>query len=446
LDFGSAYGAFNGGNSKDKIDKIKMLDKDFLKDKNVLVVGLGRSGYAASLLLAENKAKVAVTDKNKNPYLEKTAKELESYGIKVELGQHSRELLEGKDLVVLSPGVDNRNPVIIWAEEKNIPVISEIELAFWFCPTRKIIAVSGTNGKTTVTSLIGKCLEADGKRVHVCGNIGVAFSSQVKYIYGEDYVSLEISSFQLERVIKFRPFIAVMLNFTPDHLDRYADMQDYYQAKKRLFMNQEKEDFAVLNCNDQYVKKMAQGIRANIVFFDKDNEMNENFSAVRKVAQIIKIEEKVIDKVFSDFKGIEHRLEYVGECKGVGFINDSKATNVESTLWALQNINKPIILIAGGRNKGLSFSKIKPFIKQKVKFLVLIGEAKEVLKEEFKDTAKIYEASSLEEAVNSSFHKAQYGDVVLLSPMCASFDMFKNYEERGDAFRNIVKELIKKYA
>jgi len=422
-----------------------MLDRGYFKDKDILVVGLGRSGYAVSCLLLELKAKVAVTEKQINDKLKETASLLERKGAKVELGGHTQDFLKNKDLIIVSPGVDKNNPVMLWAKERNIPVISEIELAYRLCPA-KIIAISGTNGKTTVTTLIAKVLEEIGEKVYLCGNIGIPFSSQVLEMKENDFVSLEVSSFQLETIVDFRPFISVMLNFSPDHLDRYQNIDEYLWAKKRLFMNQDKEDFAVLNYDDPYVREMAKDIKAKIVFFRKEDKINQNFSAVKKVGEILGIDKRKIENVFSNFKGIEHRLEYVAEFKGIEFINDSKATNVESTLWALSNIDKPIILIAGGRNKGLSFEKIKEKIRKKVKLMVLLGEAKEVLKKEFCDLVKIEEAYSMEEAVKKAFIFAKKEDVILLSPMCASFDMFKNYEERGNVFKDAVRKIIQDYA
>ncbi|MCM8791613.1 MAG: UDP-N-acetylmuramoyl-L-alanine--D-glutamate ligase [Candidatus Omnitrophica bacterium] len=422
-----------------------MLDRTYYRGKNILVVGLGRSGYAAASLLVKLGSNVTVSERDINDTLKEMASKLKAEGIKVELGGHRKEVLKDKDLIVLSPGVNTYNPIVIEANRKGIPIISEIELAYTICPA-KIIAVSGTNGKTTVTTLIGRCLQQAGKRVYICGNIGVPFSSKVEEMSGGDFVSLEISSFQLERIVNFKPFISVMLNFSPDHLDRYHNIEGYLEAKKRLFINQDENDFAVLNYDDPFVRDMAKIIMAKIIFFKDEDGMNQNFSAVKKVISILGLGEDILENVFSNFKGIEHRLEYVTGFKGVNFINDSKATNVESTLWALKNIEGPIILIAGGRNKGLSFDKVKPAIKSKVKLMVLIGEAKDVLKKEFSGVVNTEEASLLEEAVNIAFNSACRGDTILLSPMCASFDMFKNYEERGNVFKQIVKDLNKRYA
>jgi len=422
-----------------------MVDKDYFKGKKILVVGLGRSGRASSSLLLNLGAKVFITEKDINEKLKEIALQFKSKGVEVELGRHTKDFLKGKDLVVLSPGVDDRNLIVEEAERMGIPIISEIELAFMVCPA-KIIAVSGTNGKTTVTSLIGRCLEEANKTVYVCGNIGIPFSSLVLQMKKDDFVSLEVSSFQLERIVNFKPYISVLLNFSPDHLDRYRNLEEYLEAKKRLFLNQDSQDFAVLNYDDPYIREIAKIVKAKVVFFRNNDRINQNFSAVEKVAQILGIDKEKIDNVFSNFKGIEHRLEYIGEFKGRIFINDSKATNVESTIWALDNLNPPIILIAGGRNKGLNFEKIKGKILEKVKLMVLIGESKEILRKEFKDIVKIKEADSLKEAVEIAFNQSHPKDTILLSPMCASFDMFANYEERGNIFKQIVKDLTSQNA
>ncbi|MCM8758013.1 MAG: UDP-N-acetylmuramoyl-L-alanine--D-glutamate ligase [Candidatus Omnitrophica bacterium] len=421
-----------------------MLDNPY-KNKKIIVVGLGRSGYAVSSLLSDLGAKITVTEKQLNDSLKKVALELQNKGIEVQLGGHQESSVDGKDLVVLSPGVDNNCPIIKLAEERNIPIISEIEVAYSLCPA-KIIAVTGTNGKTTVTTLIGNVLSSQGKSVHICGNIGNPFSAEVFKISKDAYVCLEVSSFQLERILNFRPKIAVFLNFSPDHLDRYKNIQDYLIAKKRIFMNQREDDFAVLNYQEISIREITKDIKAKVVYFNRENNINPNFSAVKEVVGLLGVKEEIVEEVFSKFRGIAHRLEYVTEIKGVDFINDSKATNVESCLWALQNIKQPIILIAGGRNKGLKFDKIKGTIKEKVKLMVILGEAKDTLREAFKDTTDILEASSLEEATELAFKFASKGDCVLLSPMCASFDMFRDFEERGMHFKEIVFKISQRYA
>lgn len=422
-----------------------MVNQDYFKGRDVLVVGLGRSGYAAACLLSDLGAKVSVTDNNTNDSLLRYAAHLKSKNIKFQLGRHTKDFVKDKDLVVLSPGIDNKASPVIWANSLNIPIIGEIELAWVLCPAT-VIAVTGTNGKSTVTTLIGRVLQASGRKVYICGNIGNPFSGEVSAMGSQDYVSLEASSFQLERIQTFKPKISVILNFSPNHLDRYNNLQEYLKAKKRIFMNQDKNDYAVINYADSTLRGLAKKIKAKVVYFNTSGDINPNYSAVMTVAAILDIEKGIVNKVTSGFRGLEHRLEFVAEFEGVEFINDSKATTIDSTLWALRNINKPIILIAGGRNKGLKFDMVKDPLVAKAKSLILIGETKQKLKEIFKDVVDTQESDTLEDAVRIAYRNAKRGDCVLLSPMCASFDMFANFEERGDVFKRAVRNLIDKHA
>lgn len=405
------------------------------------VVGLARSGVAVASLLYDLGAKVSITDNSINDLTKNNAHKLKSKHIQIELGKHSQEFIKDTDLVVLSPGVDNSSLPVVWAQSFRIPIISEIELAWELCPAT-VIAVTGTNGKTTVTILIGKIIEAWGKRVHICGNIGNPFSGQVSSMEASDFVSLEVSSFQLEKIVKFKPKISVILNFTCNHLDRYKHMQEYLEAKKRIFMNQDKSNYLILNYRDPVLKNLAKETKAQVAYFNQSSRLNPNYSAVIAVGSILGIDKKICRDVFANFKGVEHRLEYVGQLNGVEFINDSKATTVDSTIWALNNINKPIILIAGGRDKGLDFSVLKDFLGNRVKRLILIGEAKEKIKQALGLSIPIREAESLEGALDIAWLQAEAGDCILLSPMCASFDMFTNFEERGDRFKRAVRKLI----
>lgn len=420
-----------------------MRNIDYFKNKKITVVGLGRSGYASASLLCDLGAGVSVTDKNINETIRSYADKLESKHIEIELGKHSQEFIKDKDLIVLSPGVDNQAQPVVWAESLHIPIISEIELAWDLCPAT-VIAITGTNGKTTVTTLIGRIIEAWGKCVYICGNIGNPFTGEVSFMRTSDYVSLEVSSFQLERIDKFKPKISVILNFTRNHLDRYKDMQDYLEAKKRIFMNQDKSDYLVLNYRDPTLRKLTKEAKAKIVYFNESDNLNPNHSAVMTVANILGIDKKICLSVLSDFKGVEHRLEYVDQLNGIEFINDSKATNVDSTIWALNNIDKPIILIAGGRDKGLDFTILRGLIGTKVKRLVLIGEAREKIRKALDGILPIDEVGSLESAVDIAWLQAKQGDAIILSPMCASFDMFANFEKRGNCFKEAVRNLISK--
>lgn len=438
-----------------------MRNTDFFKGKNILIVGLGRSGLACANLLFDLGADVNVTDSQDSEAARLNALKLKSNRIKVELGRHSEGFVNNKDLLVVSPGVPDCALPVQWAKEYKIPVIGEIEVAWILCPAT-VIAVTGSNGKTTVTTLIGKMLEAhlvrddadakahrtsnraQGKNVFVCGNIGLPFASEVQKMREGDFVSLEVSSFQLETIQRFKPTISVILNISQNHLDRYKNMQKYIAAKKLIFLNQDENDYLVLNYNDPVLRSIAQEPKAKIVYFSQEDGLNPNQSAVLAVGLILGIDKELILRVFEDFKGIEHRMEYVARINDIQFINDSKATTIESTMWALKNINSSIILIAGGKHKGLDYNVILKEACKKVKSVILIGESKELIKKALGRAFPIDSAQTLEEAVKKAYSKAVAGDTVLLSPMCSSFDMFLNYEERGRVFKEAVYQLLNK--
>ncbi len=417
-----------------------MRDIHYFKNKKITIVGLARSGVACANLLHKLGAWVSITDNQDNLQTQEASAKLCSADILVELGKHSREFIQNADLVVISPGVSLNVQPVKWAQEFNKPLISEIEVASILCPA-EIIAVTGSNGKTTVTTLIGKIIAASGKKVFVCGNIGNPFCGEVEKMQKEDFVVLEVSSFQLETIQAFKPKIAVILNLTPNHLDRYKNMQEYGQAKKRIAMNQDGNDFIVLNKDDTLLGDIAKDVKSKVVFFTKQDRLNLNQSTVLSVGKILGINQDLIFKVFSEFKGIEHRLEEVCIIKGVKFINDSKATTADSAIWAIKNIDTPIVLIAGGRHKKIDYRVIIEPARNKVKQLILIGEAKENIASDLSGEFPLENASSLKEAVAKAFALAKPGDTVLLSPMCSSYDMFKDYEERGRAFKKIVLSL-----
>jgi UDP-N-acetylmuramoylalanine--D-glutamate ligase len=417
-----------------------MKNTSYFKNKKVIIVGLARSGKACANLLSGLGARVSVTENKDNAQTRKLAGQLESRQIKVELGKHSEEFIRGNDLMVISPGVGDKALPFIWAEKYAIPIISEIEAGWILCPA-SVVAVTGSNGKTTVTTLIGKILQANGKKVFVCGNIGTPFTAEVPKMKEGDFVALEISSFQLETIRTFKPKIALILNLTCNHFDRYKNMQEYAAAKKRIYLNQDQNDYLVLNYDDPMLKRLAKEAKAKVEFFSEDKELNPNQAAVLTVASILGIDKKICLKVFADFKGIEHRMEFVAEKNRVKFINDSKATTVESAIWALKNISQPIIWIAGGRDKGIDYRAIADLARVKVKKAILIGEAKEKIKGAFKGILSVAQAVSLKEAVKNAYTSAEAGDCILLSPMCASYDMFSDYEERGRVFKKAVQGL-----
>jgi len=415
-------------------------NREYFKGKNITIIGLARSGLSCANLLHGLGARVSLSESQDTPQTRSFAAKLVSEEIKCELGKHTPEFIEGRDLVVVSPGVPDSSEAVRWAQKLKIPLSSEIEVAAFLCPAT-IIAVTGSCGKTTVTTLIGRILEAAGKKTFVCGNIGNPFSGEVSRMAADDFVSLEVSSFQLERIKTFKPKIALILNFTQNHLDRYNDMREYLLAKQRIFMNQERDDFLVLNADDPVLKKLAAEAKAKTVLFSRQDAANPNQAAVLAVAGILGIEKKICADVLTHFRGVEHRLELVRKINGVSFINDSKATTVDSAIWALENIHSPVILIAGGKDKGLDYSLILPFAQGKVKDVILIGEARNKIRRALQGGMPLEEAATLQEAVERARAKALPGDCVLLSPMCSSFDMFTSYEERGRVFKEIVSQI-----
>jgi UDP-N-acetylmuramoylalanine--D-glutamate ligase len=419
-----------------------MNNTDYFKNKKITVVGLARSGLACANLLYDLGIDVHVTDYQDNASTKKNFLELKLQKTNVELGRHTPEFIRDKDLIIISPGVPKDALPIIWAKQFDIPIISEIELASFLCPAT-IIAVTGSSGKTTVTTLIGRVLEASERNVFVCGNIGTPFSAEVKKTGPEDFVCLEVSSFQLEWIRDFKPKISVILNFSRNHLDRHKDMQEYLDAKKRIFLNQDKDDFLILNERDPLLKGLAKETRAKCLYFSESAEFNPNQAAAVTVSGIFNIDKNSCLKVFKEFKGLEHRLEYVTQINNIRFINDSKATLAESTAWAIKNIPSPVILIAGGKDKGVDYASILSIAARRVKGVILIGEAKEKIKKALGTALSIDEAATLEEAVHKAYHKAIPGDCVLLSPMCSSFDMFLDYQDRGNCFKKAVFALAK---
>ncbi|MBN2831018.1 MAG: UDP-N-acetylmuramoyl-L-alanine--D-glutamate ligase [Candidatus Omnitrophica bacterium] len=417
-----------------------MKNTDYFKGRRVLVIGFGRSGLSSANLLSELGSQVKVTDSQDNPLTRQNLKRLNSKDIKVELGRHSREFLAGIELIVVSPGVANDALPLLWGKEAKIPVIGEIELAWRLCPAQ-VIAITGTCGKTTVTTLVGRLIEAWGKKVFTCGNIGNPFTQEVGKMQEGDFVSLEVSSFQLEAIDGFKPKISMILNLSRNHLDRYNGMQDYISAKERIFKNQGPSDYLVLNYDDEAVRNLSSKACAKTVYFKKEEGLNPNQSAVLKIAEILGIDKRLAMDTLADFKGVEHRMEEVMDLRGVRFINDSKSTTTEATVWALNTLSCPAILISGGREKGNDYSRVLDIARRKVKNLVLIGEASDRIHSVFSGSINVSRADSLRDAVEKAFNLSKSGDCVLFSPMCKSFDMFANYEERGRAFKALVGEL-----
>lgn len=446
-----------------------------LKNKKVTVVGLGNSGLNAAILLSDVGARVQVTDSRDNRDVQNNLAALKDRKIRIETGGHTKDFIRGSELIVLSPGVEDSSPAVKWAVELNIPMISELELGFRFCKGR-IIAITGTNGKSTVATLIGEILKDAGIEMIVCGNIGNSLCGEMQRISDRTLVVLEVSSFQLERTKRFKPHIAAILNITDDHLDRYKRFDDYFNEKLKVFRNQDKDDILILNYDAENLRPLKDMARSRTLFYSRydrvagaysrddeivslvDGEEHklcsindirylkgthnlENVLVSSLVACLLGVDAQSIRDTVRKFKGLPHRFETVGILGGVEFVDDSKGTTVDSTYRALESCEVPVILIAGGRDKNSDYSVIKDLIRKKVKALILIGEARERIKKALGSVVETRYADTMPEAVKTSYRLAKGKTMVLLSPMCSSFDMFRDYKERGDAFREAVRKL-----
>ncbi|MBI4445188.1 MAG: UDP-N-acetylmuramoyl-L-alanine--D-glutamate ligase [Acidobacteria bacterium] len=447
-----------------------------IEGKRVLVVGLGGSGVAAANLLSRKRAQVCVTDLKNAAELRSQVERLEKQ-VSVCLGGHPVEEFTKADFIVLSPGVPLSVPQLQTAIKKGIPVYSEVELAYQFIQG-KIIGITGSNGKTTSTTLIGELLKNGGFSCVVAGNIGSdrALSQFVDNSSKRTMFVVELSSFQLETIKDFKCDIAVLLNITPDHLDRYSSFEEYARAKERIFLNQDSDGYAVINADSEPAFHMAAGRRARVFLFSRNKDLAEgafiragnlvirwngteqrlmpvhevrlkgshnldNVLASAAAGYLSGVSGEIMAKTFRNFAGVEHRLELVRTLKGIEFYNDSKATNVDSTLQAFSAFEQPLIAIMGGRDKGGDFSVLGDVVKRHVKLIVLIGEASGKIAAALKGIVSFAQAQSMQEAVELAFRSAREGDAVLLSPGCASFDMFENFEHRGRVFKEAVSGL-----
>lgn len=412
-----------------------------LSYKRVTVIGLGKSGVAVAKLLAGKGYRVKVSEAGDDPLLRGRAEALRELRISAEVGGHRESFYGDAQALIPSPGVKPDAAPVQWAKRRGIPVLSELEVACRYAPC-PVIAITGTNGKTTVTALVGEILKNAGKQCLVGGNIGTPLSDFVDQLTPDHWVVLEVSSFQLEYIERFRPRIAAILNFTPDHLDHHRDLEEYFGMKARITERQGPGDWLVLNDKDSKLKEVRDMSKAQVLFFNDgadDGYSNENERAVALIGRVLDISDEVIAQTLKRFKGVEHRLEEVISLHGIRFVNDSKSTNVDSLRWGLGNTPAPIHLIAGGRDKGGDFSTVKSQIREKVRRLVLMGEAKEKLQNAWDRLGiPLILANSLEEAVRAACQDAPGGTTVLLSPGCASFDLFKNYEDRGRQFKERV--------
>jgi UDP-N-acetylmuramoylalanine--D-glutamate ligase len=446
-----------------------------VKGKKISVIGAARSGVGAAKLVKKFGGIPFVSDFGPKEKIIDAVNQLKNENIDFEFGGHSDRVYESA-LMIVSPGVPNDSQVLKSARTKGIKLVSEIEFAYHYCKG-KIIAITGTNGKTTTTSLCGHVFNTCGYKTHVAGNIGIAFSEVVLDVKEGEFVSLEVSSFQLDLIEKFKPAAAMILNITPDHLNRYENSLDRYaESKQKIYKNQNQNDFLILNKDSQVVMKYLSDYKSKSLYFSITDEQNngcfysggevifklngkENFRCLRNdikirgehnlanamsvicAAKVFNLDNAGIVKGLQTFESVEHRLELVREINGVKFINDSKATNVDSVWYALKSFDEPILLILGGQDKGNDYEQIKDLVIQKVKKIYAIGSSAEKVFNFFHSDVKVEIEKSLEEAVNKSSRETQRGDVVLLSPACASFDMFNNYEHRGKVFKEAVNKL-----
>jgi len=449
-----------------------------VKGKKVLVMGAARSGIACARFLAARGAVVAVNDRKALEEWPEEARALKEEGVGLLPGDVPMWLLDQVELVVLSPGVPTKTIPARYADRAGAEVIGEVELAARFMRGR-FVGITGTNGKTTTTSLIGKLLEDAGLPVQVGGNIGTPLISLVESSREDGWTVAELSSFQLETIADFHPTVALVLNVTPNHMDRYDAVTDYAAAKHRIFRNQTPEDIAILNADDEIVSSWASGLRAHVTLFSVRRELEEGLflrgrelvSRTREGERVLMTRDEMqlrglhnVENVLAalaaglacgaspasmretvrSFQPVEHRMERVAEINGVTFYNDSKATSVDATLKALEALaddEGQVILILGGRGKRAPYAPLAPLIREKVRRLILIGEDADTIEGELQHEATIERASDMADAVRRSFEAAEAGDAVLLAPACASFDMFRSFEQRGEVFKQEVLKI-----
>ena len=450
-----------------------------LNNKKVLVVGLAKTGLSAAKFLLQKNSIVTVADiHSEKESVKIAAQELHALGAAIELGHHNEQTFLQSDLIVLSPGVPHTILPIQKAIDKGIPVIGETELASRFIQS-PMIAITGTNGKTTTTELVGEILRLSGKKVFVGGNIGTPLTNLLLEQNNVDGIVLELSSFQLDTIDTFCPDVAVILNITEDHLYRYENMDDYAASKFNIFKNQQPEHTAILNAQDEYCLKNATSIKSRIFWIDNDNpdcqkisvnchskeqmifpfgltidisqtplighHNRQNIAAAILSAHKLGATSDGIQKAIHSFKGLPHRVEFIRTINGISFYNDSKATNVDAVVKALSCFEQPVHLILGGQDKGGDYSVLIPLITKNVCECILIGEAHNIIRKSLQtpqlDHIPFYNATTLESAIQKAYENARSGDAVLLSPACASFDMFDSYNHRGNVFKNTVQSL-----
>jgi UDP-N-acetylmuramoylalanine--D-glutamate ligase len=451
---------------------------DEFKGKRVLVVGLAKTGVATAQFLLERGADVLVTDMQGEAKLKDSVDALRRWAadagkmLALELGGHKMESFKNADLIVASPGVPLAIEPIQQAIRSGVEVISELELAFRYLKGR-VIGITGSNGKTTTTTLVGEILKLGHRKCHVAGNIGYPLISFVGASTLDDLYVTEISSFQLEGIKQFKPYIGAVLNITPNHLDRYRSFDEYVAAKRLLFKNYGTEEYAVLNADNVLTEKMAADLSCRVLFFSRKKALargvfvqgddvlyryngtevklielgdiplkgthnQENVMAALAIGRICDVPERVMQQAVRAFKGVEHRLEFVAEIQGVPYYNDSKATSVDATIKAVEVFDGNVLLILGGKDKGGDFSLLRDVLRSRVKHVLLIGAATEKIAQALQDLVPMTRCSSMSNVVETATRLAVPGDTVLLAPACASFDMFDNYEHRGRVFKQEV--------
>ncbi len=473
-----------------------------VRGKRVLVVGLGKSGVASAMFLQARGAKVTVSDSKSEAQLRQEIPQLLDKGITVETGHHGERTFRDQDMIVVSPGVPFDQPQLEHARVQGIPVIGEIELAAQFV-AGQFVAITGSNGKTTTTSLCGDIIEASGRKTLVGGNIGTPAISFAEQADADTWTVLEISSFQLETIETFRPKIAAILNITPDHLDRHHTFEKYVTAKERIFENQKASDFAILNADNEPCMAIGKRVKSQVLWFSRLHEVergaflrggkiifrltgqtvpqdpvsddidyllkaigNEAMASTHAEREIMPVSDMLlkgahnvenvlaavcvgvaagvaperIRQAVSKFKAVEHRLEYTATVNGVDYFNDSKATNVDATIKALESFSKGVHLILGGKDKGSPYTVLNDLLQARVKTVYTIGAAAAKIESEVKGVPVVH-AETLENAVKLASQKAVSGDVVLLAPACASFDQFQSYEHRGRVFKELVSQM-----
>jgi UDP-N-acetylmuramoylalanine--D-glutamate ligase len=443
--------------------------------KNILVIGLGKTGIASARFLLGQGANVYVTDAKPLPELKEAFSEIGSASENWKFCEYDTDILAKIELIIPSPGVPPSNIILAGAVERNIPIVSEIELAYRFLKL-PMIAITGTNGKTTTTTLIGNILAREGKKVFVGGNIGNPLIGYIDGKQNDEFAVVEVSSFQLQWIHSFRPSVAILLNTTCDHVDYHGSFEAYQNAKERIFRNQEESDLAILNADEPRSWDLSKSLRANVQFFSisahgsrgmfldhntlvldtTQNEREEypldmihipgfhnieNVMAAVMAARHCGCSRENIISAMRDFKGIAHRIEFTDEKNGVAFYDDSKGTNVGAVVRALETFSRPIILLLGGRDKEGDFGTLSALLSTKVKELVLFGEARDRIDGLIGGIVKTTKATTLKEAIEIAHRHSSSGDIVLLSPGCASFDEFSNYKERGRFFKDVVKNL-----